>query len=150
MNYIPVLFHPKSIESLEKARDVLQKQRLVVVVSLIASNAIIALFYLSLHPKLTALFQDMNRQLPISTQLVPAVLGIATGISLLSLIYFLTTKPNYSRLDSVLDNLRKGELVHPGQLLNPKLIWLPLSYILITVIYLTTAFILPIYNLIGN
>jgi len=139
-------FYPFYIKK-EDAKDVINWQRKIIALVLIAMGAVIWVMRMFVYPKLSLLYIDLNTNLPVLTQSFPTLsLVIMIGIFIIAL-YLLFSKPDYSKANMIVKKYKSGEMIKTKELIDNKVQFLVIGVVILLVIYLFTSLISPIYSL---
>jgi len=147
MVVIPIPYaYPLYIKK-EDAREVVKWQRRAAAFVLIGITIVMAIMQFFVAPKLLNLYNSLNTQPPFLTQISSSLMLIIGALAVIGALYFLLSKPDYSKLDTVISKYKEGEMIKTKELMDKRFVWLVLGVLAIMVIYLVATIILPIYSL---
>ncbi len=140
---IPYPFYIKR----EDVRDFADGQKRSSSIILFLTAFIIGFMNFLVGPKVLETYSQFNLNSPFITEFSNFISIIFIAILIISGIYLLITKTNYSKVDRVAKKYRRGEMIMTRELVDYKYQLWPLFALLIGMAYLWIAFIQPIYQL---
>lgn len=131
----------------EDARKLLNNSRKTIGIVFIATAALLGLMRLLVIPRLLELFSNLKIPAPYVTQLSPVVIDISIAILLIISLYVFFSQPNYSRVDTIANKYKDGEMIKTDELVDVRYFWISYLAVFIFVGFIVISIILPIYNL---
>jgi hypothetical protein len=98
-------------------------------------------------PKIMSLYSTFETPVPVLTQSSPYITGFIAIVSIIIATYLLSTKPNYTKVDAAASQYKADEMIKTRELMDKKLEWYPMIFMILGVTYLVLSIILPIYTL---
>lgn len=131
----------------EDAKDFAKMQRKMFSVVLLFIVSVILFMQFLIFPKVLNFYKELNESIPLVTQLAPYIMGIIIIVCLTVAGYFLTTPPNYERLEKNLAKYEPKEMIRIKEITQPNY---PVVLFILAgtaAVYLIWSIILPIYQL---
>lgn len=146
MVVIPIPIYPVYIKK-EDAKDFAKRQRWMIPFVLLAMVFVMGLMQFVVYPKLVNLYKVAHEPIPSITQTFPYGLGVLTIVFIIVSVYFLSTSPNYEKLNQILSKYKDGEMIKAREILEGKYSLIFFFIAGITLGYIVLSLIVPIYNL---
>jgi len=147
---VPFFYFHSVYTKKEDVRDIPNMQRKLSAIILIAMTMILGSLQSSVLPDLINLYSSLNIPTPILIQSSPYVFAIFAIVSLISAVYLLSTKPDYSKVDAVANKYKNGEMIKTRELVDHRYQLIPLLFMVLAIGLAVIMIILPTYSLTGK
>jgi hypothetical protein len=147
MVIIPIPFFVNPYTKKEDVRDVVNGQRKASALVLFALAIVLGLMQLLVAPRLFDLYNDLGTPLPLLAQTSPTLTWALITIAVLSALYFILSKPDYSKVELIASKYKAGEMIKTRELVDKRYEWAILSFMVIGIGYLAISIIVPISSL---